>query len=226
LVIYWTGFDRMTYYELNEQLLAEKLDQLYRNAGKSHYELESQTPRNAEKSHYDTRNAGKSHLVMQDSSIIYCDIPTLDRSETTQRLPESVSEQSEKPKQLDELSHALFDLCLVDPEMTTPAVIGSMRKTYKALKAKGTTADQVSGTFADWWYSDSNWTTRKAREKGYKPEPPKPEQILTEWPKAMAGAPKKHARVANATPEQPKPERKARTGAEIRAALERIEAGK
>ena len=145
---------------------------------------------------------------------------------THENTQKSECEKPKAAKPLDDLSRALFDLCLVDPEMTTQTVISSMRKTYKALHAKGVTADQVAGAFLDWWYSDSNWITRKAREKGYKPEPPKPEQVLTEWPKAMASAPKKHARVANAKPDQPKPERKARTGAEIREALARLEVKK
>jgi hypothetical protein len=68
LVIYWTGFDRLTYYEVNESLLGEKLASLYGNA---------------EKSHYDERNAGKSHYVMQESSITKCRNPAIDRSETT-----------------------------------------------------------------------------------------------------------------------------------------------
>jgi DNA-binding transcriptional ArsR family regulator len=131
----------------------------------------------------------------------------------------SVGELPKNPKPLDDLSRALFDLCLIDPDLATPTLIGQLRKTYKALKTKGATADQVSGAFNNWWYSDSNWTTRKAREKGYKPEPPKPEQILADWPKAMAAAPKKPA-----TQPIAQPERKQRSGAEIRAALERIEA--
>lgn len=145
-------------------------------------------------------------------------LPKQDSLNKTHRT--SVSEQPEKPKQLDALSRALFELCLIDPDLAPPTLIGQMRKTYKALKSKAAEADQVSVTFASWWYSDSNWTTRKAREKGYKPEPPKPEQVLTEWTKAMAAAPKKQLEETRGH----QPERKQRSGAEIREALARIEA--
>jgi hypothetical protein len=94
--------------------------------------------------------------------------------------------KTEKFTNLDDLSRALFDLCLIDPDLKSHPLIGSLRKTYKALKEKGHTAEQVRGMFTDYWYSDANWMTRKAREKGYKPEPPKPDQVLTEWAKAEA----------------------------------------
>lgn len=76
LVVYWTGFDRLTWYEVNESLLEAKIEELY----KADVMQES---RNAGILHYDARNAEMSHYLMQDSSISYCGNPALDRSETT-----------------------------------------------------------------------------------------------------------------------------------------------
>lgn len=99
------------------------------------------------------------------------------------------SGQSAKP--LDDLSRALFNLCLLEPDSASKADITAMRKTYRALADKCATIEQVAGQFTEYWYSDSNWRTRKAHEGGYTPEPPKPDHVLTEWQKAMAWKPAK-----------------------------------
>lgn len=109
------------------------------------------------------------------------------------RLPETTDREGvvKNSKPLDELSHALFDLCLVDPDLAPPPVLAQLRKTYKSLRGKEVTQGDIRERFAAYWYSDDNWMARKAREAGRNPEPPTPEQVLTEWTKAMAWKPAK-----------------------------------
>lgn len=104
---------------------------------------------------------------------------------------ERVGVATKVAKPLDELSHALFDLCLVDPDLAPPPVLSQLRKTYKSLRDKEVTQGDIRERFAAYWYSDDNWMARKAREAGRNPEPPTPEQVLKEWARAMAWKPAK-----------------------------------
>lgn len=101
--------------------------------------------------------------------------------------------KNKKSKPLDELSHALFDLCLVDPDLAPEPMLTRLRKTYQGLKAKEVTQVDVRDRFSAYWYSDDNWMARKAREAGRNPEPPTPEQVLSEWQKALAWKPAKQS---------------------------------
>lgn len=112
--------------------------------------------------------------------------PSLDPS-----VGESAKKDTAKPSKLDDLARALFNLCLIDSDSASKADLAAMRKTYRGLADKNISAEQVCGHFSEYWYSDSNWRTRKAHEGNYTPEPPKPDQVLTEWPKAMAWKPAK-----------------------------------
>lgn len=166
LVLYWVGFDRVTYYEINEALLAEKLAEIY------------STERNAGNSHYGSRNAGKSHYLMQDSSISYCENQALDRSETTQRLPEeniadaakaappappaSQKTSRKKPERTPEEQAYLdrkkaIETAYVEALGYKPSAFVQEAKAAKWLAEQGYTPEQVTGCLrhlqADDWYA-------------------------------------------------------------------------
>lgn len=126
----------------------------------------------------------------------------------------------------DEFTRALADLCAVNLQLLkrTPKERAAFKNAYTGLREIGATVEQVSA-FSAYWYSDSNWITRKARRDGVKPEAPKPEQVLAEWNKALAQAPKAKpaALVTTATTQ---PARKQLTGAEVREKIRQIEASK
>ncbi len=125
----------------------------------------------------------------------------------------------------DDFTRALADLCAVNLQLLkrTPKDRAAFKDAYTGLREIGATVEQV-GTFNAYWYSDSNWITRKARQDNRKPEPPRPDQVLTEWSKAMAQAPKRVQ--AGVTSVAVQPARKQMSGAEVREVMKRLEAGK
>jgi hypothetical protein len=177
------GYDRTQWYALNEMGISKLTSVLMHSDAilqneKWNYQNEKSILQNGDIDHAKMKNGSSQNETT---------IP-----EITQRVPkESGAAAPKAAKPLDDLSRALFDLCLLEPDSASKADITAMRKTYRALVDKCTTVDQVRVQFSNYWYSDSNWRTRKAHEGGYTPEPPKPDQVLTEWPKAMAWKPTK-----------------------------------
>lgn len=179
------GYDRTQWYALNDEGIARLSSVLLHTD--AIYQIDKSVYQNG-KSIYQNDDIDPNKMI-NGTQQIDTTIP-----KSTQRLPESVSEPK-KPKPLDDLSRALFELCLVDPDLASGPMLTRMRKTYKGLRAKEVTQVDVRERFTAYWYSDDNWMARKAREAGRNPEPPTPEQVSSEWQKAMAWKPAKKPNV-------------------------------
>lgn len=96
---------------------------------------------------------------------------------------------------------ALAELCCMPMALATQKQRADLGSVATKLNAIGATVEQL-GHFKAWWFSDSNWRTRKATEANRKPDAPRPMNVLEDWGNAMA-IPVIKSNGARAAPERP-----------------------
>lgn len=78
----------------------------------------------------------------------------------------------------------LADVCNINLEIALEDQRAQLAQVATKLSTSGATVKHLD-TFAAWWWSDSNWRTRKANQDKRKPEAPRPRDVLSEWGNAV-----------------------------------------
>jgi hypothetical protein len=97
-----------------------------------------------------------------------------------------VDQEGTSPKSTPALFfETLAELCCIPMALATQKQRADLGSVAAKLNATGATVEQLAH-FKAWWFSDSNWRTRKATETGRKPDAPRPTNVLEDWGNAMA----------------------------------------
>jgi len=98
----------------------------------------------------------------------------------------------------------LAEMCSIPIALASPKQKADLGEVATALCSIGATVEQLDA-FASWWWSGSNWRTRKAKERGDKPEAPRPREVQQEWGNAVLPAANGHKPTGRGPPQPTAP---------------------
>lgn len=96
----------------------------------------------------------------------------------------------------------LAEVCNINLKLAPANQRSQLGEAAAKLSSTGATVEQLDA-FAVWWWSDSNWRTKKALVAKRKPEAPRPQEVLGEWGNAVLPAPLNGHRQAGRGPPEP-----------------------
>ncbi len=122
----------------------------------------------------------------------------------------------------------LAEVCKIDLKLAPANQRSQLGEAAAKLSSAGATVEQLDA-FSVWWWSDSNWRTRKANKNRLKPEAPRPREVQEEWGNAVLPAANGHKPNGRGPPGHAppwKPPDDALSGADLQEAIAAAQAKK